>query len=275
VRGEWFHLVGDEVQTAVGKCRDLAEKFNRYSKVKIIADHFAQLVSSAEVVSVSDDAIAWAKEYEKSQYVITSSQTVQERLSSLIIDALQKGFDVSSIGRMQTKRSSTFNLDGFRKNCPDLYNLFYKRSEMKVVGKFRLIPQIQLVKDFHDDSSLVDFHNTLTDALNALDRYEAGEIKITELKNPYLDLKASKRQAQADKEIAMDNLKSLCGQAGGIKGICHWIRTEISKFRLDRDALRKTHPEIFKEFTERHSTPVFVVGAIPNWDSAKFLKDFD
>ncbi len=275
VRGEWFHLVGDDVQSAVNMCRDLAKKFNLYSRIAALADSFAHLVSSTEVLDVNDDAIAWAKEHEKSSYIITSSQKERDRLKNSIIDALEKGADIRNIGTMQPSRSSTFNLDGFRQKYPNLYNSYYKLAEKKVLGKFVLLSQPRLIDSFRNDSSLAEFHSLLAESSNALKRYESGDAQITDLKVPYLELSRFKKQAQVDKEIAADYLKSFCGRAGGIDGICSWKRSETSRLGLDREALKKSHPEIFEEFINRSLSSVFVVGAIPNWDDVKFFGDFD
>ena len=67
----------------------------------------------------------------------------------------------------------------------------------------------------------------------------------------YLRLLGKISRASIEKDLLEVQIKSACGSAKGIEGVCKWARTLKTKVYFDRKAFKKVHPELF----ERHLLP--------------------
>jgi len=275
IRGEWFNLDEDAVKTAVDKCRELATEFHQYYKVALVAESLADCTSSNEVLMASDDAIAWVNEYQKSTHIIKTCKTVREKIMKLVMEATEKGIDTTSVGFMRQRSVRSFNALGFNTKYPDLYNSHLKRSSDGISRSFRILSQPRSDASFYDDGSLADFNSVVAESVNTANRYEAGDIKIGDLKIPYLELTTYKKEAEVDKAIASVYLKSFCGTAREIQDVCRWDRTENSNHKLCKSDLKKSHPDEYEEFMIQRTQKSFAFGSYTSQDNEKELGNFD
>ena len=275
IRGEWFILEDDEVKTAVHQCRELANEFIQYSKVALIAESLAHCTSSNEVLMASDDAIAWVNEYQKSTHIIKTCGRVRKKIMKLVMDATEMGIETTNVGFMRQRTVRSFNALGFNTKYPDLYNSFLKRSSDGISSSFRILSQPRSDASFYDDGSLADFHSAVAESENTANRYQAGDIKIGDLKIPYLALTTYKKEAAVNNAIASDYLKSFCGTAREIQDVCRWDRTENSNYKLCKSDLKKSHPDEYEEFMTQRTQKLFSFGSRASLDIEKELGNFD
>jgi hypothetical protein len=266
VRGEWFILNDDEVKAAIHQCRELANEFDQHSKVALTAENLALCASSNEVLMASDNAIAWVNEYQKSVHVIKSCETVIKRIMKLVMDATELGIDTTNVGFMRQKTTRSFNALGFSEKYPEIYNSFLRRSSDRLRRTFQILSQPKSDTSFYDDGSLTDFHVAVAESVKTADRYEAGDTKIENLKISYLELTKYKKEAEVDKAIASDYLKSYCGTAREIQGVCRWDRTENSNYELSRSDLKRSHPDEYEEFMVQRTNKLFTFGPYASLD---------
>ena len=275
IRGEWFVLEDDEVKSAVHQCRELATEFSQHSKVALTAESLAHCTSSNEVLMANDDAIAWVNEYQKSMHVIKTCKTVREKIMKLVMDATEMGIDTTNVGYMRQKTVRSFNALGFSEKYSELYNSFIKRSSDGISRSFKILSQPRSDASFYDDGSLANFHSVVAESVKTTSGYEAGDIKIGALKIPYLELTTYKKEAEVNKAIASDYLKSFCGTAREIQDVCRWDRTENSNYKLDRSDLKKSHPNEYEEFMIQRTDKSFTFGSYKSQDNEKELGNFD
>jgi len=90
-------------------------------------------------------------------------------------------------------------------------------------------------------------------------RAEMDADQLEALHMGHLGMLRFQARASWDHEIAIANLKMLCGEAEGVNGFLSWKRAESTTQVFDASAFAEQHPDLLAEFTVEEQQEAFRV----------------
>ncbi len=243
--GEWFQF--DEIQliNAIEFCERLSKRFSEEAAVFDASVALKDIKSNGENVEATAESMLWFGKHVASAALIRESEKLTNMYEELIREAEMTGIDTSRNAEFRSTSRSVFNEKGFKEKYLEIWDM-YAHETLSISGRFVIEKDddldVDIANDFPDFASLRDQFAKFFSS----DESHARKLEI--LKVHYLDLLGYIKEAKIEKEIAEAHLKSICGAADGIFGICKWKRIEKSIISLDKKSLELNHPNEFKEF---------------------------
>ncbi len=245
VMGEWMHFTDSELQSAIKKAKDLAAEMMANIEDYTTADVLKKTISNGSKLPVTEEAEEWYVQIQDHKEVLEACDAVLEQYDDYLIQAIEKGIDVSGRASVQTRAGAKrFDEKMFAIKYPDLYKKFSK-STKSIKGSFRVKPDKEWIPDLGViDEEQVELIASLGDLLaNADHSLETGFA----LHEKHLGVLEIRKYAEWKIDIANLKLRVLTGAYEGIDEICTWKREEKETITLDKTALQTQYPDAYND----------------------------
>ena len=151
----------------------------------------------------------------------------ESRFFSYACNSRSRSTSCRKIVEIQLKEGrKSFDKESFREQYPDLYEKYVAFEE---TSKQRFTPTIpKEIKDSLNeiDPELFDILEVIEDFI---DDVKSSKRTYQELHGQYLQVLSIEADADWIKTIAEARIKTACGSAGGIEGVCTWSRSNETK----------------------------------------------
>lgn len=250
---EWHYFGANSkrrLEEAIAYCEALGKTFAGYSDVIDEARRLNDIPSNGTLVARTAESDHWWRQYLIHHHVTGIVSKAKAARVEEAKDLVSRGLDAPTGVVVGTTTRSSFDEDGFRAKYPSIY-------EQHVVRKFKATFNSK-GKLTADELNAVDL---VSSARNAYDAYVAaaeGAVSndaYSTAHRKFLALQQLTKFSEVEKEVAKSHLKVLCGEAGGIEGICTWQRGRGNP-KLDIASLRAAHEELVAEFTTESEVQV-------------------
>jgi hypothetical protein len=245
VMGEWMHFTDSELRSAIKKAKDLAAEMLANIEDYITADVLKKTISNGSKLPATEDAEEWYVQIQDHKEVLEACDAVLEQYDDYLIEAIEKGIDVSGRASVQTRAGARrFDEKMFAIKYPDLFKKF-STSTKSIKGSFRVKPDKEWIPDLGViDEGQVELIASFGDLLaNAEHSLEAGFA----LHEKHLGVLEIRKYAEWKIDVANVKLRVLTGAYEGIDEICTWKREEKETITLDKTALQSQYPDAYND----------------------------
>ena len=247
VRGEWLELEESELAQAIGLIKRLNEEVNDHYGFFEQAELLKKQESSEEVVSADEEILGWHRSYAAADVRSKAAGKVLKLISDALKEAVSSGVELNQIVEIQLKEGrKSFDKESFRAQYADLFEKYVTFEE---TSKQRFTPTIpKEIKDSLNeiDPELFDILEVIEDFI---DDVKSSKRTYQELHGQYLQVLSIEADADWIKTIAEARIKTACGSAGGIEGVCTWSRSNETKQAFDEKLFREQNPDLAEQFT--------------------------
>lgn len=243
VRSEWFALDDGTLDQAIQVCERLAKEAFAMLPIVAEADRLKSVLSVGEKLPASPESVEWHRKLMTARAHLNICGELKTEYLEVANALSPEDLVVAETEELILTEEfivTNFDEEGFRGAFPLLATQFTARNS-KVSGNFTLT-KLQTVEV---DPQLGVFSENF---LNECERVNSRELPFGDLFDLYRELEMYEGAYQWDEEIAVANLRALCGDSPGIDGICSWNRKEKLSETLDREGLESSHPEEFGKF---------------------------
>ncbi len=245
VMGEWMHFTDSELQSAIEKAKDLAAEMLANIEDYTTADVLKKTISNGSKLPATEEAEEWYVQIQDHKEVLEACDAVLEQYDDYLIEAIEKGIDVSGRASVQTRAGARrFDEKMFAIKYPDLFKKF-STSTKSIKGSFRVKPDKEWIPDLGViDEEQIELIAGLGDLLaNADHSLETGFA----LHEKHLGVLEIRKYAEWKIDIANVKLRVLTGAHEGIDEICTWKREEKETITLDKAALQSQYPDAYND----------------------------
>jgi len=246
VRGEWFKLSDSELAKAIAMCRTFAEETEdherRLAKVALLEES----ESKPDLLDATEDALNWAKKLSESSAIVGACGKIRVSFSAITAAARDRGEETREIATVQLRKGfEKFDEVGFGSEFPDLFTQF-EVSKESITKNFTLS---------NKKSYAVAIEVIHPELFGLQKRFEEISAKVaseqkdmSELQKIYLNVLGILTESNWDKDVAETHLKLICGEAGGIDGVCSWKRVRKITISIDKKSLKSTYPSEYAKY---------------------------
>ena len=254
--GEWFAFTLAERATAIAAAKELAVAARAHEKDMVTAAEVKNVQSVGEVVAPSDELLSIHQQLVGLRAQVKECKALAGSVVKALEDASKRGVDLGRLLSIQDKKGAErFNEESFKESHPDLWSQFLK-NETKVGGTFRLTDSVKT----RPDPYLL--YPELTDLKARIESsFAVSDSDISQLHAVYLQVLTVQSPAEWEVMLLEDQIKSECGTAPGIAGVCDWAREETTKESFDKTAMKASHPDLYAEFITVGASTTAVVPA--------------
>jgi hypothetical protein len=243
--GEWMHFTDSELRSAIKKAKDLAAEMLANIEDYTTAEVLKKTISNGSKLPATEEAEEWYVQIQDHKEVLEACDAVLEQYDDYLIEAIEKGVDVSGRASIQTRAGARrFDEKMFAIKYPDLFKKF-STSTKSIKGSFRVKPDKEWIPDLGViDEEQVELIAGLGDLLaNADHSLETGFA----LHEKHLGVLEIRKYAEWKIDIANVKLRVLTGAHVGIDEICTWKREEKETITLDKAALQSQYPDAYND----------------------------
>ena len=248
VRGEWLELSEAELAEAILLINRLnADVIAEYSFFEK-AEELKTIVSTEESIPASDEILQWQKRYAQADVRSKAAGRILKLISDTLKEAAAAGVNLEHILDIQPREGQrSIDKESLKEEHPDLFEKYLISKESP---KQRFTPTIP--NEIKENLAFIDPHLfSASESLDAfIEQVKAKERSYQDLHGRYLEILSIEADADWAKTIAEARLKSACGDAGGIEGVCKWSRSVETKQVFDDKLFREEHPELAEQFTK-------------------------
>ncbi len=246
VGGEWFELGGAELAASIDRAGRVADDMRSAEASVVAADRLVKLESSGDPVVPDSTMLDQHRRLLELKAIEKAIKAASGVVRSALGTAHRRGLAVERFVSVQLKQSpDAFDKVAFEQQHADLYAQYLRATE-------RLLQRFTLAADKGLDVSL----GRLAPAVAALSGDIEGAAKLAEerleaaadLHALYLQLLVEEASANLEIEVVTAMLKTACGEAPGINGVCSWKRELKTETKLDETALKADQPELYSRF---------------------------
>ena len=254
--GEWFVFTLVQRASAIAAAEELANSARAHEQDMVTAAEVKNLQSVGEVATPSDELLSLHLQLVGLRAQVKECKQLADSVVKALEDASKRGVDVGRLLSIQDKKGAErFNEESFKASHPDLWSQYVK-NETKISGSFRLTDS---VKNRPDPYSL---YPELTDLKARIESsFSISDSDISQLHAMYLQVLTVQSPAEWKVMLLEDQIKSECGTAPGIVGVCDWTREETTKESFDKAAMKAAHPDLYAEFITVAASTTAVVPA--------------
>jgi hypothetical protein len=245
VMGEWMHFTDPELQGAITKAKGLAAEMLANIEDYTTADLLKKTISNGSKLPATEESEEWYVQIQDHKEVLEACDAVLEQYDGYLIQAIEKGIDVSGRASVQSRAGARrFDEKMFAIKYPDLFKEF-SSSTKSIKGSFRVKPDKEWIPDLGIiDEEQVELIASLGDLLaNADHSLETGFA----LHEKHLGVLEIRKYAEWKIDIANLKLRVLTGVYEGIDEICTWKREEKETITLDKTALQSQYPDAYND----------------------------
>lgn len=248
VRSEWFALSDRELTEAVQLSERLAKEALVHVPVIEMADDLSGVESVGDKIVATHEATEWHRNLMTAKHSVRICKDLKDTYK-------QVARELSPVARKNAEREelvaseeyviAEFDEEGFSQKYPGIYKRFVEASE-HLSGRFTPAK----IASIETEPELARLQDTF---LEACEKVRKGKMSFGDLFDLNRDLEMFEGACQWDHAIADAHLRTLCGDAPGIVGLCTWNRSVKTKFTFDKAGLEDAHPKKYEEFVTRTS----------------------
>lgn len=244
IHGEWFVLDDARLAEAISEARLLADALGPLVALIDRAQTLGGLESDGTTIPATDDVRAWLRDLRSAAARVERCEELRSRYSRVVTVLVEAGEVGPEIATTKVVPRPKFDEKSFEASHPDLWARYLREVDRGVQGSFRKsgggLPPIEEV-----DPGLaafgLRFAELCDEAVSDGDSMEA-------LKDAFLELDWRRRAADLDQEVAEARIKTACGTADAIEGVCTWRRRREVKPKFDEKAFAEAEPELHAKF---------------------------
>jgi len=245
VRGEWFLLDLDELQTSIELAETLAGEAFQVVDLITEADRLKDTPSNGTVLPSTDDAYEWLDQLSRAHAQVRACEELTNEYGKVfgaLTPEQREVVEDEELVVIESYIHRHFDREGFAGSHPEIYSGFISVEET-VSGQFRPKYIDHLVSELDRDLAQFD-----SDFRLACQQVLEDTMAFSDLAELFRDLEGRQNAYEWEKKIADARLRVLCGNADEIEGICKWKRVIKEKETFDEEGLQSSHPEEYKKF---------------------------
>lgn len=241
VRGEWFRLSDELLETIIAHAERLASQLRELEEVIVHADDFAASPSTDEIAQPTDDILTWHERWLCATVELTEISHIRKKIAAALSAAEAKGEDVSRAATIKQETRTSFDKKRLEEEFPAIYQEFIEFAP-KLRGNF------MVVRTGVKDRTLAEINPALEATLGriaeALIDVEAGRKPAEGLSEYQLELEPIQANAEWMKEIAECVIKFSNGAGKEIEGVCKWNRRIEQVPVFNQAAFEASYPDL-------------------------------
>ena len=242
---EWFTFSPSELQEVIETAEAYSEEF---SDLVVETRQSDSTYSTDDVISPTPDALKLHEEAIRLEGLKTQNGLRKATIKSQIHALVGTSRGVPGIVTVAIyKPVTSFKKALLKKEDPDLYDQYMTKTKFKqsmtVLGKAKPSDFAQLFEDKKQAATGVPKvgPDDVTDV--RLDRTDNS----VDLHDAYIRLLEEDAAISIDLDLVKMKLKTQCGDAAGIDGVCTYVRGDSRDF--DEESFKEDHLPLFEEFT--------------------------
>lgn len=259
VGGEWFECSGADLSATIAHAGELVDTMRSADAALHEAQRLVKVESVGDPVAPDSTVADMHRRLLEFRAVDEALAQAGKAVQSALAAAHARGFAVDRFVSVQSKQvADAFDKDTFAQNHPEVYARF-------LVEKQRMSQRFNPTKDKTLDLSLGRLAPQVAALTGNVVSVAAGASEALEqaaaLHGLYLQMLVE--QATVDLEIELLNarLKTACGVAPGIAGVCSWKRVLKTESKLDETALKAERPDLYARYLVARPPTIAVVVA--------------
>ena len=254
--GEWFVFTLAERTTAISVAQELASQAHANEKFMKHAEEFKSVKSVGEALIPSNDLLLQHRRLIEIRSQIKACKSMTETVVNALKNASNRGVDVTRLLTFRdNKGAERFDTENFKTVHPDLWSR-YVTVEPSFKGSFLVTDPAAARPD-----PLVVFPELLDLSSRIELACRGSDFEVNVLHEMYLEILPVQSVAEWDEDLLEDRIKSECGTAPGLVGVCKWSREEVTKDVFDKAGLKAEHPDTYGQFIKVGESTTSVVVA--------------
>ena len=244
--GEWFVFTLAERTTAISVAQELASQAHANEKFMKHAEEFKSVKSVGEALTPSNDLLLQHRRLIEIRSQIKSCKSMTETVVNALKDASNRGVDVTRLLTFRdNKGAERFDTENFKTVHPDLWSR-YVTVEPSFKGSFLVTdPAAARPNPLAVFPELLDLNSRIELAQRDSD-FEVNRLQSA---------------AEWEEDLLEDRIKSECGTAPGLVGVCKWSREEVSREVFDKAGLKAEHADTYAQFIKVGESTTSVIVA--------------
>ncbi len=245
VMGEWMNFTDTELQDAIVKAKGLAAEMIANLEDYSTADVLKNTISNGTKLPATEEAEDWYVQIQDHKEVLEACDAVLERYDEYLIQAIEKGIDVSGRAKVQTRAGARrFDEKMFATKYPELFKMLSSHTK-PIKGSFKVKPAKEWIPDLgvieqEQVALIASLGDHLTNADNSLETGFA-------LHEKHLGVLEIRKYAEWKIDVANLKLRVMTGEYEGIEDICTWKRERKETITLDKRALLTQYPDEYND----------------------------
>jgi T5orf172 domain len=241
--GEWFVFRLSERSAAIKAAEELASQASANQRNMKLAEEFKSVKSLGEMILPSNELLDVHRRLVGIRSQIKACKSMADSVVNALKDASTRGVDVTKLLTFQDKKGAErFDAENFKLKHPNLWTQFVT-VEPSFKGSFLVTdPAAARPDPFALFPELSELNRRIEQALLV------GNYEVSELHEMFLEVLTLQSPAEWEEDLLEDQIKSECGNAPGLSGVCKWSREEVSKEVFDKAGLKAAHPDTYTQF---------------------------
>jgi len=241
--GEWFYFTLDQRNTAIAAAREFAEQALANVKYMDLAEQYKSMASEGDVKAPSEQLLVVHSQLIGLRSIVKACAELSKSVVKALTEASNKGLDVKKMIDIQNKKAvDKFDEEAFKASYPDIWTQFVE-TKTQLKGPFTLKdPKASRPDAFVLSPELAELSSRIDQSL------QVGDDELPQLHKLYLDLLSIQGPAEWEVDFLDDRIKSECGVAPGIDGVCTWNRAFEEKVAFNKGELKKQNPDLYSQF---------------------------
>lgn len=241
--GEWFIFSSEERNLAIEAAKSFAKQAMNFEEFLIRAEDLRNAESSGEIVTPSDELIDIHRLLIQSRSKIKECQALEKTMKTALKEASESGTDVTKVLTVQQKKGAEqFDEAAFKLAYPEMWAEFAEQKS-SFRGSFLVTDPVASRPDAY--ALFPEFAELRTKIDHAISLVESNPDQLHKM---FLELLTIQRPAEWERDLYEARIKSGCGEAQEILGVCKWKREKVQKEVLNKVALNDAYPKTYAQF---------------------------
>ena len=246
--GEWFYFSETEREAAINAASEFVSKARLAEPLIEIAEELKLRTSNGTEIHPTHEV----RTAHRRLVSLRLEMKVYDELMGEIAESIRTLHDRGiSLGRYATmseqKEAEKFDEKRFQAEHPDLW-IQYAEEATSWSQRFRIIEPKELKQELSIEASQLS--PRLQGVRAAIDKAKESA-DLAGLHHHYLELLSELSPREWEEKTIEAYLKMSCRDYEGIIGVCAWPRAEQKTTKLDKKALRESHPAVFDNYVSK------------------------
>ncbi len=254
VHGEWFDFDNKTLTSCINRAEELAKEAKANLKYFEKAESLKGVLSTKPAKKATSKAEDFFTDYKAAKFALDEIGHRISKIKQLYVEAAESGEDVDGlVETIERKQAAKLDVEALLAAYPKLRKK-YTEITKTISPRFKWAP-------FENDLDSLNFLGDNVDDLifeadKAIAVAKKSKKRLEDLKEIELQLIEYYTAAEWQAEVAEVNIRTLCGDAEGIEGICTWKRVEKVTEKFNEKKFKAENPELFQQFSTGGGTTV-------------------